>query len=128
MIHVSPMARHRDKIAPSSGLRDGRLDRRVAQRFFFDWEVRIRGIGLTGFNFNERGESNNLSSSGLLLNLKKSLKPGTRLEVWLKAPYKKKNWIIYSGETARVQSALQRVGVAVRFDTPHPRFSSSYFN
>ena len=100
----------------------------MAQRFWVGWEVRIRGISFAGFDFDERGELNNLSSSGLLLYLERSLKPGTRLEVWIQAPYKKKNWMIYSGETVRVQSALQRVGVAVRFDTPHPRFSSSYLN
>jgi hypothetical protein len=91
MTHVRPLAKHRYELARRSGLRNSRLDRRVAQRFRFGRKVRIRGTGLAGFDFDERGVLNNLSSSGLLLYLEKSLKPGTRLEVWLKVPYKKKN-------------------------------------
>ena len=102
---------------------ENQFERRVARRFCFGWEVRIRSIGLAGFNFDEPGELKNLSSSGVFLYLIRPLKLGTKLEVWLKTPFKKNNWIVYSGEAVRVQSTWRTVEVAVRFDLSRPRFN-----
>jgi hypothetical protein len=68
------------------------------------------------------GELSNLSSSGVFFYLTSSLKPGTQLEIWLKVPMKKNNWIIYTGEAIRVKSTAVMVGVAVKFDSLGPRF------
>jgi len=124
MTHIRPIIKHKYKFAKTRSLMENQSERRFARRFCFGWEVRIRGIGLAGLNFDERVELKNLSSSGVLLQLTKSMKLGTKLEVWLKTPFKKNNWIIYSGKTVRIQSTMRIVGVAVRFNTSQPRFGS----
>lgn len=99
-----------------------RRERRSARRFRLRWNLQIKSTDEAGFSFDEPGELEDLSSSGAFFYSAKYFKPGTRLKVRLKVPFKKDNWMIYSGEVVRVRSANLAFGVALRFDTPRPGF------
>jgi PilZ domain len=86
------------------------------------WNILIKRTDDAGFSFDEPGELEDLSSTGAFFYSAKSLKPGTRLEVRFRVPFKKNNWMIYSGEVVRVRSANLAFGIAVRFDTSRPGF------
>jgi hypothetical protein len=119
---IRAIAKRRSESSPKRRFRSNHPERRLAQRFYPGWDIRIRGFNDAGQSFDMPGELSNLSSSGVFFYLTSSLKPGTQLEIWLKVPMKKNNWIIYTGEAIRVKSTAVMVGVAVKFDSLGPRF------
>jgi PilZ domain len=100
-----------------------RRERRSARRFRIGWSILIKSTDNEGLDFDEPGELEDLSSSGAFFYSARSLKPGTRLEVRLRVPFKKDNWMIYSGEVVRVRSANLAFGVAVKFHNSRPGFT-----
>jgi hypothetical protein len=99
------------------------LERRPARRFCIRWDVLIKGTDEAGFILDEAGELENLSSSGAAFYLARALKLGTKLKVRLRVPFRKENWMIYSGAVVHIQSAKLMFRVAVKFDTPRPAFT-----
>jgi hypothetical protein len=98
------------------------LERRRARRFQVNWEVAVKGEDLSGLNFDEAGVLENLSSSGAFVYLTSAPKLGAKLDVWIKVPFKKDNWMKYSAEVLRVESISDRTGVAMKFDSSRPNF------
>jgi|SRR5215475_844931 len=99
-------------------------DRRGSRRFQVNWDARVRGIDATGVSFDEITSIVNLSSSGAFLPLVTAVESGARVEVAIRVPLKKQNWMKYSGEIVRIEGGDKQEAVAVRFDTPRPIFSN----
>jgi spore maturation protein SpmA len=84
------------------------------------WEATIRGTDSEGNGFEEDAIVENLSSTGAFLAVRDCLLEGARIEVAVKIPLKRENWMSFWGTVVRV---ADRSGVAVRFDSPRPVFS-----
>jgi hypothetical protein len=97
-------------------------ERRDAQRFQVGWDVTVKGTDQTGTGFDEAGILEDLSSVGAFLYLPRRVQLGDKLELRIKVPFKKNNWMKYSAEVIRVKKATGKTGVAVRFDTARPVF------
>ncbi len=98
------------------------LERRRVRRFKVEWDVTVKGQDITGASLDEVGRLENLSSGGAFLYLTKCVKVGTQLDVWIKVPFKRENWMKYSAEVVRVESLPQNFGVAMKFDSARPAF------
>ena len=97
------------------------LERRTARRFNIAWDVRVTASDGPG-SVEESGTLENLSSSGAFLFLTRHLNPGTRVEVSIRVPFKRENWINYSGEVVRSETVATGVRLAMRFDSARPTF------
>jgi hypothetical protein len=97
-------------------------ERRKARRFEVGWDVAVKGTDRTGRGFNETGILGNLSSVGALLYLPRAVPVGARLELRIKVPFKKNNWMKYAAEVVRVKNQKVHNGIAVKFDTARPIF------
>ena len=97
-------------------------ERRKARRFQVGWDVAVKGTDRTGRDFDETGMLGNLSSAGALLYLPRTVPVGARLELRIKVPFKKKNWMKYAAEVVRVKNQSVNIGIAVKFDTARPVF------
>ncbi len=97
-------------------------ERRDARRYQVGWDVAVKGTDQSGTGFDEAGILEDLSSAGAFLYLPRRVQLGARLEVRIKVPFKKNNWMKYSAEVVRVKKATGNTGVAVRFDTARPVF------
>lgn len=98
------------------------LERRRARRFQVKWEVAVKGKDLSGVSFDEAGVLENLSSSGAFIYMTRTPKLGAKLDVWIKVPFKKENWMKYSAEVLRVEDVSDCIGVAMKFDATRPNF------
>lgn len=97
-------------------------ERRKARRYQVGWNVSVKGTDQAGRGFDEMGLLDNLSSVGAFLYLTRRLQLGARLEVQIKVPFKKNNWMQYSAEVVRVKRVSGNIGIAVKFDTARPVF------
>jgi len=89
-----------------------------------NWDARVRGTDTSGLTFDETTSVANLSSTGAFLPLATEVENGMRIEVSIRVPLKKRNWMNYSGEVVRVEAGRSHAGIAIRFDTPKPVFSN----
>jgi hypothetical protein len=119
---IKPRAKYKLKSAREDGWKIIRAERRSSRRFHICWNILILSFDDAGSSSYEPGELEDLSSSGAFLYLSRFLKPGTKLIVRIKIPFGKNNWMIYSGEVVRSQSANLMFGIAVRFNTFRPEF------
>jgi hypothetical protein len=99
-------------------------ERRGARRFSVDWKATVKGTDSEGIEFDESGELRNLSSSGAYLYLGKQLNVGSRIDVWIKLPLQKENWMRYRAEVVRVEGDRQMAGIGMQFCEVWPRFQS----
>jgi hypothetical protein len=112
----------------SKRLRSGREEtarqeeRRKARRFNTTWEAMIQGTDPSGRSFKETGSLENLSSTGAFLFLARKFEVGERVDIMIKIPFKRENWMKYSAEIVRVETEAPRIGVGMRFDTSRPAF------
>lgn len=97
-------------------------ERRSARRFQVSWDVAVKGTDQAGSGFDEAGTLENLSSLGAFLYLPRRVNLGERLELRIKLPFKRNNWMTYMAEVVRLEQASARAGVGVRFDTAVPVF------
>jgi hypothetical protein len=97
-------------------------ERRCGRRFDVGWELAVRGNDFGGIDFDEAGRLGNLSSGGAYFYFQKRLKAGERIELRIKVPFKNNNWMKYAAEVVRLEQSGERVGVAVKFNTPRPVF------
>lgn len=104
------------------GKRNHNEERRSARRFHVRWDVAVAGIDESGHRFNEAGTLQNLSSVGAFLYLPRQVNPGERIELQIKTPFKRNNWMKYSAEVVRLEQETAMAGLAVRFDTAMPVF------
>lgn len=101
---------------------DPKQERRSSRRFQVAWELSVKGTDKGGDRFSEVGRLENLSSGGAFFCLRKRVNLGATLELRIKVPFNKENWMKYSAEVVRVEKADAAVGVAVRFEKAHPIF------
>lgn|SRR5262245_2131006 len=97
-------------------------ERRNARRFQVAWDVSVNGIDHAGNCFDEAGKLGNLSSGGAFFFLHGRVEIGATLEVQIRTPYKKNNWMKYSAQVVRVEEANGNISIAVRFATALPIF------
>lgn len=97
-------------------------ERRKARRFQVSWDVAVKGTDQAGSSFDEAGTLENLSSLGAFLYLPRRVNIGERLELRIKVPFKRNNWMKYTAEVVRLKRASGRSGIGVKFDTPVPVF------
>ena len=97
-------------------------ERRNARRFQVGWNLAVKGTDSSGRGFNEEGILDNLSSLGAFLYLSRPVNLGERLELQIKIPFKRNNWMKYTAEVVRVAHSSRRAGVGLRFDTAVPVF------
>ena len=100
-------------------------ERRGARRFAVGWKATVKGTDNEGIDFDESGEIRNLSSSGAFLYLGRQLKVGSRIDVWIKLPMQKENWMKYQAEVVRVEGDPQMVGIGMHFCEVWPRFQTN---
>jgi hypothetical protein len=70
----------------------------------------------------ESGRVRNISSSGALLILKAGLEVGSRVEIYVRLPMEKANWMKYSGRVSRIDWLGSELLTAVSFDGARPEF------
>lgn len=99
------------------------LERRRARRFRVGWDINVKGTDDAGLSFDEAGVLENLSSTGVFFYLTRPLRIGTKLEVSIKIPFRRENWMKYSAEVVRIESGTRRIGIAMKFDAIRPDFS-----
>ena len=97
-------------------------ERRKARRFEVGWDVAVKGTDRAGHSFDETGRLENLSSVGAFLYLSRVVPVGARLELRIKVPFKKNNWMKYAAEVVRVKNRRVKTEIAVKFDTAKPVF------
>jgi len=98
-------------------------ERRDARRFRVGWDVAVKGTDQSGTGFDEAATLEDLSSIGAFLYLPRPVRLGARLELRIRVPFKRNNWMKYSAEVIRVKKkATGNIGVAVRFETARPVF------
>lgn len=99
-------------------------ERRRAVRRHLQWQATIEGSDPTGAQFGEQGVIENLSSTGAFLYMSREVAIGSRLDLAIRLPFEKENWMKYSAEVVRVEAATQKIGIGIRFDDLRPTFIS----
>lgn len=99
-------------------------ERRNARRFDVDWDVAVKGRDQSGRCFDEGATLENLSSAGAFLYLTRKVNLGEKLELLIRVPFKRNNWMRYRAEVVRLEPTSARLGFGVRFETPMPVFFS----
>jgi hypothetical protein len=97
-------------------------ERRRGRRFQVGWDLAVKGKDSRGRNFEETGSLENLSSGGAYFHFQKRLKPGAKIELRIRVPFKNSNWMKYVAEVVRLERSDAGVGVAVKFDALRPVF------
>ena len=96
------------------------IEKRNGKRFQLDWPIKVEAK--EGEEFSEEGVLQNISSGGALFSLSKPLAAGTKLNVSIRLPFKKNNWMKYSAYVLRVEENGQRFAAAVKFEGAKPKF------
>lgn len=96
-------------------------ERRTGKRFAVDWPIKVEGDDGKRVISGE-GRLLNISSGGALFDLAGPVCKGMRLDVYIKLPFKKDNWMKYTAEVLRVEDGESR-RTAVKFEGPRPHFA-----
>lgn len=99
------------------------LERRLLPRYSVDWPVKLTGRGELGVRYFGEGVLKNIGAKGACLNTNRSLQVGERLDVSIKLPVKRENWLVYSAQVVRVEGASPEASVAIVFESPAPVFT-----
>lgn len=95
-------------------------EKRSGKRFEVGWPIKVESKDDDGLN--EEGSLRNISSGGALFSLSKPLVAGTRLEISIKLPSKKENWMKYSAHVLRIENNGAGFMAAVKFEGAKPQF------
>jgi hypothetical protein len=88
------------------------------------WQATVKGNDSSGASFGEEGLIENLSSTGAFLYLDRTIAVGSRIDLAIRLPFVKENWMKYSAEVVRSEANPQKTGIAIKFDTVRPTFVS----
>lgn len=97
-------------------------ERRTSVRRNLKWSATIKGKDSDGQHFGEEGVIENLSSTGAFVYLSREVAVGTKLDLAIRLPFQKENWMKYSAEVVRIENIPQRIGVGIKFDSVRPTF------
>jgi len=98
-------------------------ERRASRRYPVGWVARLKGLDAVGVKFDEAGTIKNLSSTGALVYLTRQVRVGAKLEVMIRVPFGRENWMEYPARVIRIDSDAQ-TAVAVKFSALKPSFLS----
>jgi hypothetical protein len=98
------------------------VERRGSRRFNVSWDAAVKGATIEGATFDEQGTLANISSTGAYLSLARPPALGAEMELWIRLPMAKDNWMKYPAQVVRVEGVAPQVGVAVRFHAARPSF------
>lgn len=104
------------------------IDRRQSRRFQVSWQIVVRGFDNGGTRFETVGSLGNLSSGGAFFYIDRFLPVGAHLDVMIKVPLKRDNWMRYSAEVLRAAPGESGVGLAARFESLIPAFNKDALN
>jgi hypothetical protein len=99
-------------------------ERRTSVRHELKWQATIEGCDSQGIRFDEEGVIENLSATGAFFYIHRAINVGSRLNLAIRLPFKKENWMKYSAEVVRIEPAAAGTGVGIKFDTIKPLFES----
>jgi hypothetical protein len=98
-------------------------ERRGSERRSLKWKATINGSDSTGTSFGEEGVIENLSTTGAFFYLSRKVEIGAQLNLAIRLPFQKENWMNYSAEVVRVEDLSHRIGVGIKFQNLRPTFS-----
>jgi hypothetical protein len=98
------------------------IERRTAQRFQVDWQVRVECQVGSEIRSVEKGVLHNIGSSGALLSLTSALPTGTQIEIYVTLPLHGNKWMKYPASVVRIDIGKTAVATAVKFDSIRPLF------
>ena len=96
--------------------------RRQARRFGMMWPVVVRGFDQHGEAFQEFCFLENLSPTGACLGLMRSLAVGATIEMDVRTPLSRKQWLRYFGKIIYVGHPAKPQATGIRFDSARPVF------
>jgi PilZ domain len=96
-------------------------ERRIGKRFAVNWPIKVEG-GDGKQLISGEGHLLNISSGGALVDLVGPIRQGMRLDVYIKLPFKKDNWMKYRAEVLRVEEGESR-RAAMKFEGKRPKFA-----
>jgi c-di-GMP-binding flagellar brake protein YcgR len=99
-------------------------ERRTSVRRSLKWQATIKGNDSSGASFGEEGVIENLSSTGAFLYLNREVALGSRIDLTIRLPFQKENWMKYSALVVRIENISQKTGVGIKFDSIRPTFVS----
>ena len=100
-------------------------ERRTSVRRSLKWEATVKGNDSSGTSFGEEGVIENLSSTGAFLYLSRDIAIGSKIDLTIRLPFQKENWMKYSALVVRIETISQKTGVGIKFETIRPTFISS---
>jgi PilZ domain-containing protein len=118
---IHPVTRLSREFGKTHLSENARLQRR-SRRLKMAWPVYIKGATRVYLRFEEIGVLENLSSSGALFFLTTKLEIGTRLELFIKLPFKDEKYMYYCGKVVRAEMISSKLAAAVKFDEACPAF------
>lgn len=99
------------------------IERRRAKRFQADWQIRVEASSAGESAFIETGVLQNISAGGALLSLTNAPPAGAQIDVYIRLPFKGKQWMKYPAQVVRIELGAASVAAAVRFNSPRPDFA-----
>jgi hypothetical protein len=97
------------------------VERRMAQRYQLELPVLV-GAGGRNSSSVKNSTLRNISSTGAFFSIDIGHSPGERVTIWIKFPYRKNNWLVYSGKVTRVRRTGFKDEVGVKFCSLRPLF------
>jgi PilZ domain len=99
-----------------------KFNRRQARRFGVTWPVVIRGYDRQGRSFQEFSCLKNLSPVGACFALTRALTVGAAIEMDVRTPLSRKQWLRYFGRVVYVGGSSEPQTIGLRFDSAKPSF------
>jgi hypothetical protein len=99
------------------------MERRLLPRYSVDWPVKLTGTGKVGIKYFEDGVLENIGAKGACLHTNTPLQVGEKLDVSIRLPLKRDNWLVYSAKVVRVEGSRSQSRVAIRFNSSLPAFT-----
>ncbi|HJQ23964.1 MAG TPA: PilZ domain-containing protein [Blastocatellia bacterium] len=96
--------------------------RRRARRYGVTWPIIVRGLDPRGKGFQEFAFLKNLSATGACFALTRVLAPGAAIEMNVRTPLSRKQWLRYVGKVVYAGQAAGPQFLGVRFDSVRPAF------
>jgi hypothetical protein len=99
----------------------GFIERRMAHRYQLELPVLV-GAGGRNSGPVKNSILRNISSTGAFFIVDIGHRPGEWVTIWIKFPYRKNNWLVYSGRVTRVKRIGVKDEVGVKFCSLRPLF------
>jgi len=98
------------------------LNQRQARRIGVTWQAVVRGFDRHGEAFQEFCSLKNLSPRGACLSLIRRLAVGASVEIDVRSPLSRKQWLRYFAEVVHVGQPAGPQAIGVRFRSIRPAF------